>query len=367
MDSSKLSFLNIDSWKSLFSSKGKVIGLDIGSYSLKGCVAEISLEKTQLIECIEVPIANNSLVHGDVMQPGGLLPTLETFFKQMKIKKADIILGLSGSTIMVKKVSLPKLKGRSLSEQIQWEAEQYIPFDLGDINLDYVSLSTQGEDSENLDVLIVAAQKEHIRLLVETIHQCHGCSVVVVDVNSFALANVFNLNYSLPEGEAAVLVDIGAFYTQFVVVLNKEVVFCRDLPVGGSLINQEIQSAMDISFEEAESFKLAKKDVPDVVVQALNLGLETICDQIQGSYEFFLNTSHDIKNIKSVFLTGGSSRSEGLVEILRKNIDLPFEFMDPLKRVDTTNTIGDTESLRLSGAVSLGLSFRSQGDASDSS
>lgn len=362
----KKEFLKIDSLKSIFNSKSKIIGLDIGSYSLKGCIAEMALGKTKLIDFFEVPILDNSLAQGEVMQPKNLIPSFEALFSQLKIKKADITIGLSGSTIMVKKVTVPKLKGRTLLEQVRWEAEQYIPFDLGDINLDYVELSTQDKDSENLDILIVAAQKEHIRVLTESIHEFPGCNVVVVDVNSFALANVFNINYDLPEGEAAVLVDIGAFYTQFVVILNKEVIFCRDLPVGGSLINQEIQSAMDISFEDAEKFKLSNKNVPDAVVQSLNLGLETICDQIQGSYEFFLNTSQDI-NIKSVFLTGGASHSEGLVRILKESIDLPFEFMDPLRNVEITEEINHLEQLRASGAVSLGLSFRSLGDADDSS
>lgn len=347
----------------LFGSKRQVVGLDIGSSAVRGAVVDLSSSTGKLVKYAHVPILNNSLGSGEVIQPGALGDTFYNVFRQLKLNKAEVIIGLSGSSVMVKKVTIPSVENQLLSDQVRWEAEQYIPFDLSSVNLDYVELGVGSPDTDSSDILIVAAQKDQIQASVDAVHASGNYEVVVVDVNGFALANAFTFNYGKIQGQAVALIDIGAFYTHFVVVQNGDVVFCRDLPVGGVLINQEIQSAMDVSFDDAEKFKLGR-NVPDIAAKAIETSYETICDQIQGSFEFFVNTTQGV-NVTNVFLTGGTSYAPGLIDILQKNLNIHCEFLNPLRNLSVPNSIKDIDEFQRSGAVALGLALRREGDFSD--
>ncbi len=345
----------------LFGSKKQIIGLDIGSNSIRAAIVSISKSSSELVKYAEERILNNTLSSGEVIQPEALIDTLKNLFKALKITKGDVVLGLSGSSVMVKKVTIPKIENQLISDQVRWEAEQYIPFDLSSVNLDYVLLNSVSSGEDSNDLLIVAAQREQIQSLVGVVEAAGNFKVVAVDVNGFALANSFAFNYGRIQGQAVALIDIGAFYTHFVIVQNGDVVFCRDLPVGGVIINQEIQSAMDISFEEAERFKLGA-NMPDEAAKAIETSFVTIADQIQGSFEFFINTSQGV-NVTNIFLTGGTSYCKGLIDVLQKTIDIPCEFLNPNRNLTISSTVNDKESFKRSGAVALGLALRSEGDS----
>ncbi len=344
----------------LFGSKKQIIGLDIGSNSVRAAVVEISSTNSQLVKFVQERISNNNLSAGEVIQPSKMSDTFKKLFKALKVTKGDVVLGLSGSSVMVKKVTIPKMENQLISDQVRWEAEQYIPFDLSSVNLDYVVLNSMGTDDNSNDILIVAAQKDQIRLAVDAIESL-GFKVVCVDVNGFALANAFAFNYGKIQGQAVALIDIGAFYSHFVIVQNGDIVFCRDLPVGGVLINQEIQSAMDISFEEAERFKVGR-DMPNEAQKAIDTSLETIVDQIQGSFEFFINTTQGL-NVTNIFLTGGTAYTKGLIEKLQKTLDIPCEYLNPLRNLNMHPSVQDVDGFQKSGAVALGLALRSDGDS----
>lgn len=343
-----------------FSSKKQVIGLDIGSNSIRAAVVDVSSSNSQLLKYVQEPIVNNTLNNGEVAQVSKLTETFQNLFKSLKLNKGDIVLGLSGSSVMVKKVTIPKMENQLLSDQVRWEAEQYIPFDLSSVNLDFVVLSTNSGDDNSNDILIVAAQKDQIRAAVEVVEPM-GFNVVVADVNGFALANAFAFNYGKIQGQAIALIDIGAFYSHFVIVQNGDVVFCRDLPVGGVLINQEIQSAMDISFEEAERFKMSK-EMPEEAQKAIDVSLGNIIDQIQGSFEFFINTTQGL-SVTNIFLTGGTAYTAGFIEKLQKTLDIPCEFLNPLRNMNVHPSVQNIEGFQKSGAVVLGLALRSEGDS----
>lgn len=344
----------------LFGSKKQIIGLDIGSNKIRGAVVNISSTASELVKYVEEPVLNSKLGSGEALQPAALEETLKRLFKSLKVTKGNIVLGLSGSTVMVKKVTIPKMENQLLSDQVRWEAEQYIPFDLSSVNLDYVVLKTGTSENESNDILIVAAQKDQITAMVDVIEGLGSFKVVIADVNGFALANAFAFNYGRIQGQAVAVIDIGAFYTHFVIVQNGDVVFCRDLPVGGVLINQEIQSAMDVSFEEAERFKLGS-NMPEEAAKAIENSFVTIADQIQGSFEFFVNTTQGV-NVTNIFLTGGTSYMKGLIETLQKTLDIPCEFLNPTRNINLVPTVENPQGFQTSGAVVLGLALRNEGD-----
>lgn len=348
------------------SSKKHYIGLDIGSDSVKAALVEVSAKKSTIHKFVIEKIPNNPLAEGEVIQPEALEPVIANVLKKLKVGKRKINVGLVGSAVMVKKVSIPKVDDNMLSDQIRWEAEQYIPFDLGSVNLDYVNLhSSTGGDAETIDVLIVAAQKNHLRKIVSAV-EASGLKVGNVDVSGFAVANIFNYNYSDVQDQAIAVLDIGAFFTHFVVVQNGSVIFCRDLPVGGSFFTQEIQSATEVSYFEAERFKLGPEgSMPDVAAQAIENALDAVCDQIQGSFEFFLNTTQGI-TLSHIFITGGAAKTKGLAQALSRTLELPVDFLDPRRVLDIkVGGVEDEEDMALKGAVALGLSLRLDGDMDD--
>ncbi len=344
----------------LFGSSKLIVGLDIGASSIRASVVKVTQSASQLVKYIEEPIIGNSLSSGETLPPEALLETLIRLFKSLKLKKCEVVVGLSGSSVMVKKVTIPKIENQLIADQVRWEAEQYIPFDLSSVNLDYVVLESSESGDDSNDILIVAAQKDQIQSLVDVVSSAGNFKVSTVDVNGFALANCFAFNYGKIQGQAVALIDIGAFYSHFVVVQSGDVVFCRDLPVGGVLINQEIQSAMDISYEEAERFKLGA-NVPDEVAKAIEVSFATIADQIQGSFEFFINTTQGV-NITNIFLTGKAAYAAGLLEVLQQTLDIPCEFLNPMRNLQASPSIEDVQTFQKTGAVSMGLALRREGD-----
>lgn len=345
-------------------SKKHFIGLDIGSDSVKAALVEVSPKKSIIHKFIVEKIPNNPLADGEVIQPEALEPVIASILKKLKAGKRRANVGLAGSAVMVKKVSIPKVEEHMLADQVRWEAEQYIPFDLGSVNLDYVTLAA-GDDSETMEILIVAAQKNYLRRVVSAI-ESSGYKVGNVDVSGFSLANIFRYNYGDIQNQAVAILDVGAFFTHFVVVQNGEVIFCRDLPVGGSFFTQEIQSATEVSYFEAEKFKVGPDSaMPDIAAQAIENALDAVCDQIQGSFEFFLNTTQGI-SITNIFLTGGASKTRGLAQALSKTLEIPTEFFDPRRVLDIKpGTVENEDDLMTKGAVALGLSLRQDGDLDD--
>src|SRR5512140_3141813 len=151
------------------------------------------------------------------MDSSMVVETISKLNTDKNVKNSNYATSLSGHSVIIKKISLPAMSPEELAESIQWEAEQYIPFDINDVNLDYVPLTSPGS-GENIDVILVAVKKEKINDYTSVISQT-GKSTVLVDVDAFAVQNCYEMNYSLDEGKVTALVNIGASVTN-VNVLN---------------------------------------------------------------------------------------------------------------------------------------------------
>jgi type IV pilus assembly protein PilM len=167
--------------------------------------------------------------------------------------------------VIVKKVSLPAMSREELDEQIRWEAEQYIPFDVNEVNLDFQILGG-GNDDGQMEVLLVAAKKDLIDDYVQVIHEA-GLVPVAIDVAAFAVENAFEANYDVSPGQTVALVNVGAQVVNINIVSNGVPCFTRDITTAGNQYTEEIQKALSISFGEAERIKLGgrRSDSQDVV------------------------------------------------------------------------------------------------------
>jgi type IV pilus assembly protein PilM len=343
----------------LFKSK-KVIGLDIGSSSIKiveldGSKSSATLQKFSIIQT-----PSNGLAMGEIIDPKPVADAIVEAMHASGIKSKKICTGLWGPSVMVKKISIPKMEKSLLQEQIRWEAEQYIPFELAEINLDYQVLNTS-QDANSMDILLVAAKKEQITRYLEII-QMAELELAVLDLNGFALANTFELIKGKIDNPIGVL-NVGSIFTNFVVIKNSEVLFCRDIAVGGDLYTNEVQKGLGVTIDEAENLKLDSNNAPENMAEIIQQTHESFCDEILASIDFFHNTTPGVR-ISKLYITGGSSRINGLMQAMASVTQLECEGFDPLEKVNINKSLGADFKLNYGDylAVVIGLGLRKLGD-----
>jgi len=320
-------------------SQGSLVGLDIGSSSVKAI--EIAVKgKNKGFELKNLgiaPLPPEAIVQGAFLNSSAIVDSIKEAIDNGRIKTKEVAAAVSGHSVIVKKVSLPAMTRSELEDQIQWEAEQYIPFDVNEVNLDFQILDTSEGEGE-MDVLLVAAKRDLIDDYVQVITEA-GLTPVCVDVAAFAVENAFELNYEAEANDTIALVNVGSQVVNISIVQDGVPGFTRDINTGGNQYTQEIQKALSISFEEAERIKLGgvardadKEVVPQEVEQAIRSVTDTVVGEIARSLDFFTATSSDA-HITKVLLSGGGARMAGFDAAFAERTGLDVEVMNPLGRM----------------------------------
>lgn len=348
----------------LFKSK-KVIGIDIGSSSIKVAEAELSSKGVNLLSFSMVSTPPNSIQNGEIVDVGLVTEALRGALARIGTNIQNASLGINGPSVIVKKLTTARISEKLMDQQIKWEAEQYIPFDINNVALDYHILKTSPAP-DTMDVLLVAAQNATMFQYAEVIQNV-GLVNSIVDASGFALANIYEMNYGKSGRDVVALINLGANITNFVVIQNGEVVFSRDLSAGGYNITNEIHKEMGVTIEEAEALKLSaidKKEVPDEVHSVISSVCEAIAEEIKNSVDFFAATSNGA-TINKCFVTGGSSKVSGLIEQIGRVATCPVEIMNPFLRTQLSSKKIDptyVKSVSSFASVVLGLAIRKAGD-----
>ncbi|MBI4817630.1 MAG: type IV pilus assembly protein PilM [Deltaproteobacteria bacterium] len=351
--------------------KGKLaVGLDIGSSSIKVCALKQTKRGYSLQAFGMVQLPPEAIVDGALMNASAVVDGIQELFAAQKIKHKEVATSVSGHSVIIKKINLPQMTPEELEESIQWEAEQYIPFDISDVNIDVQILNTESTQAGQMDVLLVAAKKDMVNDYTSVIMDA-GLSPVVVDVDAFAVQNMFEINYEVPRSETVVLINIGASVTNINVLANGISTFTRDIAIGGSQFTDAIQKALNVSYDEAEALKLGGgggKDsdavVPQEVERVLQSESEAIANEIQRSLDFYAATSADA-HIARIFLSGGSPKIPALVKTIERRTSVPVEVVDPFRNIDVPSKGFDTDYLKNvapMAAVAVGLALRSPND-----
>src|SRR6266404_622705 len=233
-----------------------IVGLDIGSSAVKAVELRSNGKGFKVGAVAVEPVPPDSIVDGAIIDGGAVSAAIRRIFEHKTFKTRDVAASLSGNAVIVKKISLPVMTEAELSESIYWEAEQYIPFDIQDVNLDYQILDpgTSAESKGTMDVLLVAAKKEKIADYTGEISQA-GRVAVVVDVDAFALQNAYEANYGLESGQVVVLINAGASAININIVTGDQSVFTRDISMGGNSYTEAVQKELNLPFESAEQLK----------------------------------------------------------------------------------------------------------------
>ncbi len=267
--------------------KSSLVGLDIGSSTVKAVEVNVKgRDKGFELKSLGVaPLAPEAIVQGAFLNSSAIVDAIKEAVDNGRIKGKEVAAAIAGHSVIVKKVSLPEMTREELEEQIQWEAEQYIPFDVNEVNLDFQIL--EANDSEGqMEVLLVAAKRDLIDDYVQVIQEA-GLTPAVIDVASFAVENAFEANYETTPGEVVALVNIGAQVVNINILQHGAPAFTRDITTAGNQYTEEIQKALSIGFEEAERIKLggrrseeSQEVVPQEVEQAMQSVTETVIGEI---------------------------------------------------------------------------------------
>jgi type IV pilus assembly protein PilM len=352
----------------LFGSKKGLVGVDIGSSAVKAVELKVGGkggDEYQLLNIGLEGLPPEAIVDGAIMDSGAVIDALQNLFQDNRIKTTDCATGVSGNAVIVKKISLPQMSEEELAESIHWEAEQYIPFDIQDVQLDY-EVVEGGEAAGNMDVLLVAVKKDKISEYTSAITQA-GRNPIIVDVDVFALQNCYEVNYVPDPGRAVALLNIGASIMNVNVVRDGSSVFNRDIAVGGNQYTDAIQKDLNLSFEQAEALKHGEQvdgASPDSLVPIFQAVSENITTEIQRTFDFFRATSQDDR-VDQIYLSGGAAKVHGLRDLLTDRLDAPVELLNPFLNVRYNEKDFDPDFLDdigPSAAIAVGLAVRRVGD-----
>ncbi len=343
-----------------FSKEDLVVGVDIGSHAVKVCQLKRTDKAYAVINLGSVTLPEGAVDDGTLNEPDIVGEKISELFKQLKIKKKKIGFSISGYSVIVKKVNLAVMSEKELEEHIQTEAEQYIPFDLDDVYLDFQDLKTNEGDDDRTDVMLVAAKQE---IVDEYLEMFEGLNLkpVIVDVDGFALENTYEYNY--PKNENVALVDIGASKMNINIISDGVSVVARDIVVGSQQLTEQIQSAFDLTIEEAEALKLGQIPAEEKQ-QEIEEIFSTTCTQwvleIKKAIDLY-QANHAEAPLSRLVLSGGGSKVVGLLEYLESETGLAVELFNPFSNMAVNSKKIDPDYLNSIGpemAIATGIAIR---------
>jgi type IV pilus assembly protein PilM len=344
-----------------------LVGLDVGSSAVKAVELKAAGKFYKVTGFGTEPLPPDCIVDGAIIDATAVADSIRRLFDATGIKTRDVAASLSGNAVIVKKISLPMMSDGELAESIYWEAEQYIPFDIQDVNLDYQILD-RGDSAGGkgmMEVLLVAAKKEKIADYTGVIAQA-GRTAVVVDVDAFALQNAYEVNYGIEGNTVVVLLNAGASATNINILHGDQSVFTRDISIGGNAYTEALQRELNLPFDAADALKRgepADGTTYDDARPVLRAVTENVMLEIQKTFDFFKATAASDK-INRIMLSGGASRAEGFTEMLTDRFEAPVEAFDPFRRVafDARRFKTNPADIAPTVAVAVGLGLRRVGD-----
>ena len=349
-----------------FGKKDHIVGLDIGSRSIKAAELTETKQGLSLKRFGIMDIAHGAIEEGTINDPETVAESIKQLFKSYNIKESNVAVSIGGYSVIVKKISVQTMDEEKLQETIHFEAEQYIPFDISDVNLDFQILGESESNPGQMNVFLVAAKKEMVNDYINLVNLA-GLNPCIVDIEAFALQNTFEANYDM-QSENTALIDIGASKTSLNILKGNSSLFMRDVSLGCGQINQKIMSLIECSFEEAEQLKYGD-DKPDRLTSEDLKGIVSSvvtdwCTEIRRALDFFYSTYPE-DQIKRIILSGGGANIGEFRELLATEASAEVEAINPFKNFEIDPKNFDDafiKQIRPQAAISMGLAMRKVDD-----
>jgi len=342
--------------------KKNLVGLDIGSSSVKAVELGKKGANLQLLNLGFENLQTDTIVDGQIMELNNVSNVIAHIFNEHQIRTNRVVAGVSGHSVIVKNIVLPQMSSEELQESFSWHAEEHIPFDIADVNLDYELTS---KSSESLHVLMAACKSDKIANVKQAI-QLAGKQPVVIDVDAFALQNCYEVNYQPKAGEIVALLNIGAATMNINILSGTRSVFARDASVGGSQYTSLLQKELGLSFEQAESVKRGMPLPEGIEPRPIQPIIEAVSDilalEVKKTVDFYRATADERESsIQKILLAGGGSKLPGLAEYLGRRFEIPVEVFNPFRQIEVDDKKFDPDYMREivpEMAIAVGLALR---------
>ena len=349
----------------LFGKKDTLVGLDIGSSAIKASQIGESKKGHTLEKFGMIDIAPGLIEDGSIKDPESVSDAIRQLYKTYNIREPNVAISIGGYSVIVKKINVQTTTEEQLQETIHFEAEQYIPFDINDVNLDFQILGENENNPNQMSVLLVAAKKEMINDYIN-LTQMAGLNPCIIDVDAFALQNIFETNYDT-QNENIALIDIGASKTSLNILKGTSSVFMRDVSLGCGQINNKICSMVNCTPEEAEQLKFGEdrsKLSPEDLTNIVSSVVSDWCTEIRRALDFFYSTYPD-DQIKTIILSGGGGNIKEFRQLLAVETSAEVQTINPFESFDINDDTFDTkyiERIAPQASICMGLALRRVND-----
>jgi type IV pilus assembly protein PilM len=323
----------------LFGRNKTTVGLDIGSGLIKVAVIDHSKREPELTRVAVAPLLADAIVEGEVMDPGIVADAIQGALSDAGVTAKDVVTAVGGRDVIIKKISIERVKEQQARELMRWEAEQHVPFDMESVELDFQILDPEGEGVE-MSVLLVAAKRELIESKVRVLTDA-GLNPSIVDVEAFALHNAFELNHPTAMSGVVGLLNIGHDVTNINILDEGVPLLTRDLTVGTRRIREDLQRERGLSAEAAQQLIQGFDRSPH-----LDSVIETRGEEIAVGVEraaAFLAQNSRAGAMRGLYTCGGGSRIPGLNDMLAARLRIKVQQANPLANLKVRD--GALESL----------------------
>jgi type IV pilus assembly protein PilM len=322
----------------LFGRKATTVGLDIGSGLIKLVAITHSAIGPVLSKVAFTSVGNDAIVEGEIMDPGIVAEAIKSLMAEAGIKTKSVVTAVGGRDVIVKKITMDRMQEAEAREVIRWEAEQHVPFDMDNVELDFQILDPEGEGLQ-MTVLLVAAKRELVDHKVALLADV-GLQSNIIDVDAFALHNAFEINYPEAMNGVVALVNIGHEVTNIYILDDGIPVLTRDIPVGTRRFREDLQRERGQSAEEAERMlQGGGGDIPDSFLQTRT---EELAVGIERAGAFLQTASRSAGGISRIFLTGGGARIPRLSRSLGDRLQIPVQLANPIEKLQVADGVFDT-------------------------
>lgn len=338
---------------------GTAVGLSIGTSSIKIVELERQRKMWKLLHFGIIQLPEDTIVNREIVNGIAVVESIRTLTQQLKLKTKQVCTSLSGTGVIIKRMLVEVENKKELQEQVFWEAEQYLPFDVSEVVMDFQLLSDPKQKQS--DLILVAAKRSTVESYMGCVNDS-GLKPKIVDVDFFALQNLFESNYPTNPNEAVAVVDIGASSLKLVVVHQGIPVYTKDSAIGGRNLTAEIQKHLNLSYSDAETLKVGGggQGVPQEVSDLMNISSENFAGEIKRGLDYY-NASSSGAPVSYVLLAGGSAKIPGLSRIVEEQAGLPAQVVNPFNAISYDPAIFTEEyiaAIAPVAAIPIGLALR---------
>jgi len=317
------------------------VGLDIGSYAIKAIELQTKTKgRKSVYEVSKIGyerLPHDAIVEGAIIDPAAVVETIRVLFEKSKIGNRDVVISISGNSVIIKKIALPAMETEELAESIIWEAKHNIPYPYEETHVDYAILRPPpGAEERNLEILLVAVKKDKIAAHSNVVRQARK-NLEAVEVDAFALYNALEINYPEDFQEKTVaLVNMGANITTLVIAEKGSPQLFRDLAIGGTYFLDNIRKDLNVGPDIAESLLRGEPhtEIPAREMEAVvALNVKSLLDEIEKTFTFYEAENKREKKIEQIFLSGGLAHVASLASAFETKFQVKTLLFDPFRRV----------------------------------